>query len=108
MKYNLSYGDRKSIRFNIIKHFYQPQLETGLHTRPETKPNNKPDFVKFGFLPSDPDELVYQFKLIVFEKEQEIKILCSFDKLSQLLINYYNKNALQQINTKTLSQLSTH
>ena len=53
MKYDLTYGDKKSSRYNIIKYLFQPQLGSG---------------IKFVFLPSDPDELVDQLKLIVLEK----------------------------------------
>ena len=58
MKYNINYGDKKSHRYFLIKaifntHYQQPQLGTGLN---------------FIFLPSDPDELVDQLKLLYFEK----------------------------------------
>ena len=53
MKYDLNYGDKKSSKYNIIKYLFQPQLGTGLN---------------FIFLPSDPDELVDQLKLLYFEK----------------------------------------
>ena len=54
MKYDLNYGDKKVwSRYNIIKFLFQPQLGSG---------------IKFGFLPSDPDELVDQLKLLYFEK----------------------------------------
>ena len=58
MKYNINYGDKKSRRYHLIKvifntYYQQPQLGTGLN---------------FIFLPSDPDELVDQLKLLFFEK----------------------------------------
>ena len=58
MKYNIYYGDKKSRRYHLIKaifntYYQQPQLGTGLN---------------FIFLPSDPDELVDQLKLLYFEK----------------------------------------
>ena len=53
MKYDLNYGDKKSSRYNIMKYLFQPQLGSG---------------IKFVFLPSDPDELVDQLKLLYFEK----------------------------------------
>ena len=53
MKYDLNYGDKKSSRYNIIEYLFQPQLGSG---------------IKFVFLPSDPDELVDQLKLLYFEK----------------------------------------
>ena len=64
MKYNINYGDKKSKRYYSIKdlinqYLYQhipyqlSQLGSGLN---------------FIFLPSDPDELVDQLKLLYFEK----------------------------------------
>ena len=54
MNYNKNYGDKKSIRYYFIKNLYNQyyqQLGSG-----------------FVFLPSDPDELVDQLKLLYFEK----------------------------------------
>ena len=53
MKYNIYYGDKKSNRYKFIKSMLQPQIGSGLN---------------FVFLPSDPDELVDQLKLLYFEK----------------------------------------
>ena len=53
MIYDLNYGDKKSSRYNFIKSMLQPQIGSGLN---------------FVFLPSDPDELVDQLKLLYFEK----------------------------------------
>ena len=54
MKNDLNLGDKKSSRCKISKSLFQPQLGSG---------------IKFVFfLPSDPDELVDQIKLIVLEK----------------------------------------
>ena len=53
MKYNINYGDKKSHRYLFIKAMLQPQIGSGL---------------TFIFLPSDPDELVDQLKLLYFEK----------------------------------------
>ena len=53
MKYNIYYGDKKSHRYYFIKAMLQPQIGSGLN---------------FIFLPSDPDELVDQLKLLYFEK----------------------------------------
>ena len=61
MKYDLNYGDKKSKRYYFIKDLInqytyrdqQSQLGSGLN---------------FIFLPSDPDELVDQLKLLYFEK----------------------------------------
>ena len=60
MKYIITYGDNKSNIYTNIKQICQPQLGSGLHTKPDT--------VKFILLPSDPDELVDQLKLILLEK----------------------------------------
>ena len=53
MNYDLNYGDKRSNRYNFIKSMLQPQIGSGLN---------------FVFLPSDPDELVDQLKLLYFEK----------------------------------------
>ena len=53
LKYNIYYGDKKSHRYHFIKSMLQPQIGSGLN---------------FAFLPSDPDELVDQLKLLYFEK----------------------------------------
>ena len=53
MNYDLKYGDKKSNRYNFIKSMLQPQIGSGFN---------------FVFLPSDPDELVDQLKLLYFEK----------------------------------------
>ena len=53
MNYDLNYGDKKSNRYNFIKSMLQPQIASGLN---------------FVFLPSDPDELIDQLKLLYFEK----------------------------------------
>ena len=63
MKYNFlramnyDFGDKKSNGYKFIKRLLQPQLGSGL--------------TKFIFLPSDPDELVDQLKLLYFEKVGE-------------------------------------
>ena len=71
MKYNLNYGDKKSKRDFLIKvlinkyqEIYQ-QSGSGLNFTRATSPSKSLICV---FLPSDPDELVDQLKLIVLEK----------------------------------------
>ena len=64
MKYNIYYGDKKSHRYYFIKAMLQPQLGSGLNFTGQ-RPANP---VVCVFLPSDPDELVDQLKLIVLEK----------------------------------------
>ena len=84
MNYDLNYGDKKSNRYNFNKSMLQPQIGSGLN---------------FVFLPSDPDELVDQLKLLYFEKvggndnpmlsEQIIAIA---DKLLQCITTNQNQN----------------
>ena len=54
MNYDSNYGDKKSNRYIFIKRLVQSQLGSG--------------FIQYVSLPSDPDELVDQLKLIVLEK----------------------------------------
>ena len=53
-QYNTNIPYRKPGRYNFIKALFYPQIGSVLN---------------FMFLPSDPDELVHQLKLIQFEKE---------------------------------------
>ena len=55
MKYNINYGDKKSRRYYLIKAMFNTYYQEG-------------SGLKFIFLPSDPDGLVDQPKLIVLEK----------------------------------------
>ena len=55
MKDNINYGDKKSRRYYLIKAMFNTYYQGG-------------SGLKFIFLPSDPDELVYQLKLLYFEK----------------------------------------
>ena len=64
MNYDLNYGDKKSNRYNFIKSVLQPQIGSGLNFTGQ-RPANP---VVCVFLPSDPDELVDQLKLLYFEK----------------------------------------
>ena len=73
MKYDLIYGDKKSIRYQFIKELYSRyQLQahdsqgfTGSGLNGETPRSYAQQYI---FLPSDPDELVDQLKLLYFEK----------------------------------------
>ena len=93
MKYDLNYGDKNSIRHQFIKELYSPyQLQahdsqghareatqsqsqsqsqsytqgfTGSGLNGETSRSSTQQYI---FLPSDPDELVDQLKLLYFEK----------------------------------------
>ena len=64
MNYDLNYGDKKSNRYSFIKAMLQPQIGSGLNFTGQ-RPANP---VVCVFLPSDPDELVDQLKLLYFEK----------------------------------------
>ena len=74
MKYNINYGDKKSKRYYFIKvlinqYIYQQilyqlsQLGSGLNFTP-----GRSKSLICVFLPSDPDEIVDQLKLLYFEK----------------------------------------
>ena len=65
MKYDLNYGVKKSSRSIIFKYLFQPQLGSGIIFTRATSPSKSLICV---FLPSDPDELVDQLKLLYFEK----------------------------------------
>ena len=77
MKYNINYGDKKSKRYYFIKdlinqYIYQhipyqlSQLGSGLNQYTRASRPSKSSICIF--LPSDPDELVDQLKLLYFEK----------------------------------------
>ena len=87
MKYNLNYGDKKSTRYHFIKHLINQNL------------SQSGSGLKFVFLPSDPDELVDQLKLIVLEKVGENdnpmhseQIIAIADKLLQYQCITTNQN----------------
>ena len=84
MNYDLNYGDKKSNRYIFIKSKLQPQIRSGLN---------------FVFLPSDPDKLVDQLKLLYFEKVggNDIpmlseQIIANADKLFITVPKHYNKS----------------
>ena len=56
MECDINYGDKKSSGYNILKYLIQPQIGSGLK--------------QYVFLPSDPDELVDQLKLLFFRKSR--------------------------------------
>ena len=88
MKYDLYYGDKKSIRYQFIKELYsryqlqgftqgQSQSYTqgftgsglnGESYRETSRSSTRSSTQQYIFLPSDPDELVDQLKLLYFEK----------------------------------------
>ena len=88
MKYDLNYGDKKSIRYQFIKELYsryqlqgftqgQSQSYTqgftgsglnGESYRETSRSSTRSSTQQYIFLPSDPDELVDQLKLLYSEK----------------------------------------
>ena len=69
MKYNLNYGDKKSKRYYFIKDLINQYKYREIPYR-EIPYRDSPwgSGLNFVFLPSDPDELVAQLKLLYFEK----------------------------------------
>ena len=65
MKYDLNYGDKKSKRYYFIKDLINQ------YTYRDQQSQLGSGFNQYVFLPSDPDELVDQLKLLYFEKVGE-------------------------------------
>ena len=65
MKYNLNYGDKKSKRYYFIKDLINQYKYQHI---PYQISQLGSGFNQYVFLPSDPDELVDQLKLLYFEK----------------------------------------
>ena len=65
MKYNLNYGDKKSKRYYFIKDLINQYKYQHI---PYQLSQLGSEFNQYVFLPSDPDELVDQLKLLYFEK----------------------------------------
>ena len=65
MKYNLIYGDKKSKRYYFIKDLI---IQYKYQHIPYQLSQLGSGFNQYVFLPSDPDELVDQLKLLYFEK----------------------------------------
>ena len=65
MKYNLNYGDKKSKRYYFIKDLINQYKYQHI---PYQLCQLGSGFNQYVFLPSDPDELVDQLKLLYFEK----------------------------------------
>ena len=80
MNFNINYGDKKSVRYYFIKELYsryqqlQSGLRSSLHDHEESglqgysRSSSQSYTNQYVFLPSDPDELVDQLKLLYFEK----------------------------------------
>ena len=66
MKHDKNYGDKKSTRYHLIKALINTyQLGSGLNFTTSKSFANPPVCI---FIPSDPDELVDQLKLLYLEK----------------------------------------
>ena len=65
MKYNINYGDKKSKRYSFIKDLINQYIYQHI---PYQLSQLGSGFNQYVFLPSDPDELVDQLKLLYFEK----------------------------------------
>ena len=65
MKYNLNYGDKKSKRYYFIKDLINQYKYQHI---PYQLSQLGSEFNQYVFLPSDPDELVDQLKLLYFER----------------------------------------
>ena len=65
MKYNRNYGDKKSKRYYFIKDLINQYIYQHI---PYQLSQLGSGFNQYVFLPSDPDELVDQLKLLYFEK----------------------------------------
>ena len=68
MKYNINYGDKKSIRYYFIKDLHNQYYQLGSGLPSYARSNSQSYANQYVFLPSDPDELVDQLKLLWFEK----------------------------------------
>ena len=72
MNYNINYDDKKSMRYYFIKdlHNQHYQLGSGMpsYARKLSRKLSRSHTNQYVFLPSDPDELVDQLKLLYFEK----------------------------------------
>ena len=60
MKYDLNYGDKKSSRYILIKVLFNHYLQQ--------QQSQSGSGLNYVFLPSDPDDIVDELKLIYFEK----------------------------------------
>ena len=70
MYYNIDYGDKKSIRYYFIEdlHIQNYQLGSGLPGYVRSSSQSYTN--QYVFLPSEPDEIVDQLKLLYFEKNR--------------------------------------
>ena len=71
MNYNINYGDKKSMRYYFIEDLintYQQNQQSQLGSGLNGEATREQYTNQYVFLPSDPDELVDQLKLLSFEK----------------------------------------
>ena len=90
-KYNINYGNKKSMRYyfikDLIKHYYQQSAELSTELPNQVGSGLNGSFARsytnqYVFLPSDPDELVDQLKLLYFEK---LGVIDSFLLIEQII-----------------------
>ena len=67
MNYDLNDGDKKSSRYTIIEYLFQPQFGSELDRYSDLHTPSRSKSPIYLFLPSDPNELVDQLKLIALE-----------------------------------------
>ena len=96
MKYNINYGDKKSKRYYFIKDLINQYIYQHI---PYQLSQLGSGFNQYVFLPSDPDELVDQLKLLYFEKVRGTnnpmlseQIIAIADKLLQYQCNTTNQH----------------
>ena len=90
MKNNTSYGDKKSMRYYFIKNLHNQYHQLGSVLPSYTRKLSRSHTNQYVFLPSDPDELVDQLKLLYFENlggndnpQLNEQIIAIVDKLSE-------------------------
>ena len=90
MKNNTSYGDKKSMRYYFNKDLHNQYHQLGSGLPSYTRKLSRSHTNQYFFLPSDPDELVDQLKLLYFEKlggndnpQLNEQIIAIVDKLSE-------------------------
>ena len=68
MNYNINSGDKKSMRYSFIKDLHNQYYQLGSGLPSYSRKLSRSHTNQYVFLPSDPDELVDQLKLLYFEK----------------------------------------
>ena len=68
MNYNINSGDKKSMRFYFIEDLHNQYYQLGCGLPSYARKLSRSYTNQYVFVPSDPDELVDQLKLVYFEK----------------------------------------